>query len=58
MTQFPSVFCGLMTWTYANLFNSRSHIWVMDPKAEQSLDSKPLRDTEDFAVNEARLGTT
>jgi hypothetical protein len=30
----------------------------MDPKAEQSLDSKPLRDTEDFAVNEARLGTT
>ena len=45
---------GLMTWTYANMFNSRSHIWVMDPKAEQSLDSKPLRDTEEFAVGEAR----
>ena len=51
MTQFPSVFCGLMTWTYANMFNSRSHIWVMDPKAEQSLDSKPLRDTD---VNRVR----
>ena len=51
MTQFPSVFCGLMTWTYANMFNSRSRIWVMDPKAEQSLDSKPLRDTD---VNRVR----
>lgn len=51
MTQFPSVFCGLMTWTYANMFNSRAHIWVMDPKAEQSLDSKPLRDTD---VNRVR----
>jgi putative ABC transport system permease protein len=40
-----------MTWTYANMFNSRSHIWVMDPKAEQSLDSKPLRDTD---VNRVR----
>jgi hypothetical protein len=51
MTQFPSVFCGLMTWTYANMFNSRAHLWVMDPKAEQSLDSKPLRDTD---VNRVR----
>jgi len=51
MTQFPSVFAGIMTWTYANLFNSRSQIWVMDPKAEQSLDNKPLRDTD---VNRVR----
>lgn len=51
MTQFPSVFCGIMTWTYANMFNSRAEIWVMDPKAEQSLDNKPLRDTD---VNRVR----
>jgi putative ABC transport system permease protein len=51
MTQFPSVFCGIMTWTYANLINSRAEIWVMDPKAEQSLDNKPLRDTD---VNRVR----
>jgi len=51
MTQFPSVFCGIMTWTYANMFNSRAEIWVMDPKAEQTLDNKPLRDTD---VNRVR----
>lgn len=51
MTQFPSVFAGIMTWTYANVFNSRAEIWVMDPKAEQSLDNKPLRDTD---VNRVR----
>jgi putative ABC transport system permease protein len=51
MTQFPSVFCGIMTWTYANMINSRAEIWVMDPKAEQSLDNKPLRDTD---VNRVR----
>lgn len=51
MTQFPSVFCGIMTWTYSNMFNSRAEIWVMDPKAEQSLDNKPLRDTD---VNRVR----
>jgi putative ABC transport system permease protein len=54
MTQFPSVFCGIMTWTYANMFNSRAEIWVMDPKAEQSLDNKPLRDTD---VNRVRSST-
>lgn len=48
---------GLMTWIYANLFNSRSHLWVMDPKAEESPDSEPLRDTDEFAVGEARLET-
>jgi putative ABC transport system permease protein len=51
MTQFPSVFAGIMTWTYANIFNSRAEIWVMDPKAEQSLDNKPLRETD---VNRVR----
>ncbi|HRE82060.1 MAG TPA: ABC transporter permease [Opitutaceae bacterium] len=51
MTQFPSVFAGIMSWTYANLINSRAPIWVMDPKAEQSLDNKPLRDTD---VNRVR----
>jgi putative ABC transport system permease protein len=51
MTQFPSVFCGIMTWMYANMINSRAEIWVMDPKAEQSLDNKPLRDTD---VNRVR----
>lgn len=51
MTQFPSIFSGIMTWTYANLFNSRAEIWVMDPKAEQSSDNKPLRDTD---VNRVR----
>jgi putative ABC transport system permease protein len=51
MTQFPSVFAGIMTWTYANIFNSRAEIWVMNPKAEQSLDNKPLRETD---VNRVR----
>ncbi len=46
MVQFPSIFAGIMSWTYANLFNSRAEIWVMDPNAEQSLDYKPLRDTD------------
>lgn len=51
MTQFPSMFMGIMSWTFANIFNSRAEIWVMDPKAEQSFDSKPLRDTD---VNRVR----
>lgn len=50
MTQFPSVFCGLMTWTYANIMNSRSQIWVTDAKAEQSMDNKPLRDIDVYRV--------
>lgn len=51
LVQFPSVFCGIMSWTYANIHNSRAEIWVADPKAEQSSDNKPLRDTD---VNRVR----
>lgn len=41
-----SLFCGLMSWTYATLRNVRAPIWVADPKVEQVNDTKPLRDTD------------
>ncbi len=41
-----SLFCGLMSWTFATLRNVRSPIWVAEAKVEQVGDAKPLRDTD------------
>lgn len=48
--QQSSVFCGMMSWTFAVLRNSRAPIWVMDPKVEQVNDPRPMRDVELEAV--------
>lgn len=48
--QQSSVFCGIMSWTFAVLNNSRAPIWVMDPKVEQVNDPRPMRDVELDAV--------
>lgn len=48
--QQSSVFCGIMSWTYAVLRNSRAPIWVMDPKVEQANDPRAMRDVELDAV--------
>lgn len=41
-----SLFCGLMSWSYATLRNVRAPIWVADPKVEQVNDTQPLRDVD------------
>lgn len=46
ITQQTSVFAGLMRWTTATLQNTKSPIWVMDPKVEQVNEVKPMRDTD------------
>ncbi len=46
MANSASLFCGLMSWTYATLRNVRAPIWVADSKVEQVGDTKPLRDTD------------
>lgn len=46
MAQQTALFCGLMTWTYSSITNTRVSIWVMDPKVEQVGDNKALRDTD------------
>jgi putative ABC transport system permease protein len=51
MAQGTSLFCGLMSWTFAPLRNIRVPVWVADPKIEQVNDNKPLRDTD---VNRVR----
>ena len=51
MAQGTSLFCGLMSWTFAPLRNIRVPVWVADPKVEQVNDNKPLRDTD---VNRVR----
>ena len=51
MAQGSSLFCGLMSWTFAPLRNIRVPVWVADPKVEQVNDNKPLRDTD---VNRVR----
>lgn len=51
MAQGASLFCGLMSWTFAPLRNIRVPVWVADPKVEQVNDNKPLRDTD---VNRVR----
>jgi putative ABC transport system permease protein len=51
MTQGAALFCGIMSWTFATVRNSRAEIWVADPKVEQVNDTKPLRDTD---VNRVR----
>lgn len=51
MAQGASLFCGIMSWTYATIRNARAEIWVADPKVERADDSKPLRDTD---VNRVR----
>lgn len=51
MAQGAALFCGIMSWTYATVRNSRADIWVSDPKVEQVNETKPLRDTD---VNRVR----
>jgi putative ABC transport system permease protein len=51
MAQGASLFCGIMSWTFATLRNARAEIWIADPKVEQVNDTKPLRDTD---VNRVR----
>jgi putative ABC transport system permease protein len=51
MAQGASLFCGIMSWTFATLRNTRAEIWIADPKVEQVNDTKPLRDTD---VNRVR----
>jgi len=51
MAQGASLFCGLMSWTFAPLRNINVPVWVADPRVEQINDNKPLRDTE---VNRVR----
>lgn len=51
MAQGAALFCGIMSWTFATLRNSRAEIWVADPKVEQVNENKPLRDTD---VNRVR----
>ena len=51
MAQGTSLFCGLMSWTFAPLRNIRVPVWVADPMVEQVNDNKPLRDTD---VNRVR----
>ncbi len=51
MAQGASLFCGIMSWTYSTIRNTRAEIWVADPKVERVDDSKPLRDTD---VNRVR----
>ena len=51
MAQGASLFCGLMSWTFAPLLNIRAPVWVADPLVEQVNDNKPLRDTD---VNRVR----
>jgi putative ABC transport system permease protein len=51
MAQGTSLFCGLMSWTFAPLRNIRVPVWVADPKVEQVNDNKPLRETD---VNRVR----
>ena len=51
MAQGASLFCGLMSWTFAPLRNINVPVWVADPRVEQVNDNKPLRDTE---VNRVR----
>lgn len=46
MTHGASLFCGIMSWTFASLRNVRAEIWVADPMVEQIGDSKPMRDTD------------
>ena len=46
MAQQSSLFCGLMSWSYAPLINMHTSIWVADPKVQQVNDNKPLRDTD------------
>lgn len=46
ITQQTSVFTGLMLWTTATLQNTKSPVWVMDPKVEQVNEVKPMRDTD------------
>lgn len=46
MAQGASLFCGLMSWTFAPLRNINVPVWVADPRVEQVNDNKPLRDTE------------
>jgi putative ABC transport system permease protein len=54
MAQGASLFCGIMSWTYATIRNARAEIWVADPKVERVDDAKPLRDTD---VNRVRTLT-
>ncbi len=54
MAQGASLFCGIMSWTFATLRNSRAAIWVADPKVEQVNDTKPLRDTDVNRVRSVR----
>ncbi|WP_438480911.1 ABC transporter permease [Oleiharenicola lentus] len=51
MAQGSSLFCGIMSWTYATIRNARAEIWVADPKVERVDDAKPMRDTD---VNRVR----
>jgi putative ABC transport system permease protein len=51
MAQGASLFCGIMSWTFATIRNARAEIWVADPKVERADDAKPLRDTD---VNRVR----
>jgi putative ABC transport system permease protein len=46
MVQGMALFCGLLSFSFANLTNIRSPIWVADPIIEQVGDSQPLRDTD------------
>ncbi len=46
MVQGMALFCGLLSFSFANLTNIRSPIWVADPIVEQVGDSQPLRDTD------------
>ena len=50
MANSSSLFCGLMSWTFATIQNVRAPIWVADPKVEQVNDTKPLRDTDVYRV--------
>lgn len=51
MANSASLFCGMMSWTFSTMRNVRAPIWVADPKLEQIMENKPLRDTD---VNRVR----
>ncbi len=51
MTQQAAIFCGIMQWTGATLYNVPAPIWVVDPMVEQVNDTDSLRDTD---VNRVR----
>ncbi len=46
MANSASLFCGIMSWTYATVQNARAPIWVSDRMVEQVNETKPLRDTD------------